>query len=895
MSEHIFVSHSSKNDDVVKRLREVLELHGQLPWVDSRGLTGGDVLEPAIIDSIRTARHFIAVISLEALDSAWVQREVRLALEVAQQSECYKVITVVLPGVGENILKLLFPTEPVHIFVEDTSTGLDEALPRVLAALGESLPEDESLGGLVQVAPVAELLLKFTDPQIQTKNDVQQVIAVAELSYLPAAGGRAVVSRRYQFTAPLGLNEIRDIRWYIERYYQWPTGVFKTRAQKTEVALPRWGQALFEAAVGGESGREPLEAWRQAVQNQTSLSRRFSIQVDGEPLEGTDEEGRSLVRAAASDLLSLPWEIMHDGKGYLSQGRNGVRVRRRLPNRKQTETLNAKLPIRVLLLSPRPEIDEQGSAVGYIDHRVSAQALVQAVENLGESLVKLDILYPATFPALKAALKEATEENDPYEIVHFDGHGVYDRQVGLGALCFEDPQDAQKIGRRLMALVYASELAAELRAYGVPLVYLDACQTAKATEDPKASVAAKLLEEGVASVVAMSHSVLVETARRFVEPFYQTLAEGKRVGDAMLAGQVALYSNTYRFKKMGAGDLHLQDWFVPVLYQDQTDTQLFIMKLGKAATRLIGVRQQMQLGTLPLPPEHSFVGRSRMLLRLERLLAQESYVAIRGSGGLGKTALAVELVRWLVRSGRFGRAVFVSVEPQNVQDVKGVLDTIGRQLVPKYAVAAFGDNLAAALRPVERALRDFPTLFLFDNMESVLPDAKGNNPAGAADVTELLTLCEKLRAADSRCRLVFTSREQLPQPFGGVKNTVELGRLSEPESIRLVERVLAEHSWEPPIADDARTPEEVQELVRTVDCHPRALVLLAREITNGVSVTAQNIAKLMTKLEDENPGDRENSLYASVALSLRRLPVDMQEQIKGTSRCSWWRKSVRFE
>jgi hypothetical protein len=71
----------------------------------------------------------------------------------------------------------------------------------------------------------------------------------------------------------------------------------------------------------------------------------------------------------------------------------------------------------------------------------------------------------------------------------------------------------------------------------VPLIFLEACQTAQATDDPMASVAARLLEEGVGSVVAMSHSVLVETARRFVEPFYRTLAEGKRVGDAMLAGQ----------------------------------------------------------------------------------------------------------------------------------------------------------------------------------------------------------------------------------------------------------------------------------------------------------------------------------------------------------------------
>ena len=170
--------------------------------------------------------------------------------------------------------------------------------------------------------------------------------------------------------------------------------------------------------------------------------------------------------------------------------------------------------------------------------------------------------------------------------------GFTTARVGLGALCFEDPRDSEKLGQRLLELVHATELAAELQAYGVPLIYLDACQTAQSDEDPKASVAAKLLEEGVGSVVAMSHSVLVETARRFVEPFYKSLAAGQRVGDAMLAGQIALYDDPYRFKIMGAGDLELQDWFVPVLYQDEADPQLFTVKAGETAARLAAKRQR---------------------------------------------------------------------------------------------------------------------------------------------------------------------------------------------------------------------------------------------------------------------------------------------------------------
>jgi hypothetical protein len=203
-----------------------------------------------------------------------------------------------------------------------------------------------------------------------------------------------------------------------------------------------------------------------------------------------------------------------------------------------------------------------------------------------------------------------------------------------------------------------------------------------------------------------------------------------------------------------------------------------------------------------------------------------------------------------------------------VQDVKGVLDVIGRQLTPKYTVAQYGDDLEAALQPVERALRDFKTLILLDNMESVLPDSEGVNPAGVADVTELLALCEKLLKASPKTHLLFTSRELLPQPFTG--NTVELDRLHKDEAIELVEKVMAQHGWQPPVSDDARTPEEIEELVNVVDRHPRALVLLAREVAAGVRATTQSIADLMAKLEAANAGDRENSLYASVELSLRR-------------------------
>ncbi len=65
----------------------------------------------------------------------------------------------------------------------------------------------------------------------------------------------------------------------------------------------------------------------------------------------------------------------------------------------------------------------------------------------------------------------------------------------------------------------------------------------------------------------------------------------------------------------------------------------------------------------------------------------------------------------------------------------------------------------------------------------------------------------------------------------------------------------------------------------SVHRHPRALVLLAREVAAGVRATTRNLTGLMEKLEAQNRGVRENSLYASVELSLRRLPAEVRDQV----------------
>ncbi len=535
------------------------------------------------------------------------------------------------------MLETLFGEEPVYIPVSSQAGGAEAAMNALLVALRQrqaaDLAADLADTPQPQAAALEELVLELSDFRFIEQGGVRRASARARLVYEPATPGQESVhsAQPWQLIAPIGPIEAEDLRWYLEKFAIWPNEIFRQLARQVEADLVKWGQWLHQAALPAAHREKVMQAWARTGDQ---AGRRFSVQVDAALEAGAPEANQASARQAATELLGLPWELLHDGDAFLFQGARPTHVRRRLPNTRDLALPVVATPIRILLITARPEDD----ACGYIDHRASALPLVEAMEVLG-GLVRLHLLSPPTLPALSQALQRARDARQPYHVVHFDGHGVYDRSVGLGGLCFEDPQDRDKLDQRRHATVFTPELGALLRDHRVPLVFLQACQT-EMSDLANESVATTLLSVGVASVVAMSHSVLVETARRFVKAFYQALAQGKRVGDAMLAGQRRLKDDSLRGRVFGVGELRLADWFVPVLFQGKHDPQLFRATPSKQTQADYQTALTRRLGRLPAAPATGFIGRSRDLLALERLLRDGRYAVLRGQGGEGKTALA---------------------------------------------------------------------------------------------------------------------------------------------------------------------------------------------------------------------------------------------------------------
>ena len=134
--------------------------------------------------------------------------------------------------------------------------------------------------------------------------------------------------------------------------------------------------------------------------------------------------------------------------------------------------------------------------------------------------VHIDVLRPPTFDQLRQQLHD---KPGFYHLVHFDGHGGYGaaddgisshvlKGRAQGRLLFEDEAgEAAPVEARLL-----SELLAE---YRIPIMVLNACQSARIDDQAKdafASVAAALLKAGIRSVVAMGYNLYVSGAQQFV-------------------------------------------------------------------------------------------------------------------------------------------------------------------------------------------------------------------------------------------------------------------------------------------------------------------------------------------------------------------------------------------
>ena len=192
--------------------------------------------------------------------------------------------------------------------------------------------------------------------------------------------------------------------------------------------------------------------------------------------------------------------------------------------------VNPSPTLNLLVVTARPNAERD---VGY---RTITRPLVETLKQANLK-VDVDIVRPGTYRAFKDHLEEARrgalsrrafrharlahdvgasfqKEGGSGQLVFKSrfGRGEIEQYDGVkGYLFFEDegePADGSKADP-----AEASELAALLLKYRIPIVILNACQSGKQSGDSETSLAAKLLEAGAQTVLGMRYSVTVSAAR----------------------------------------------------------------------------------------------------------------------------------------------------------------------------------------------------------------------------------------------------------------------------------------------------------------------------------------------------------------------------------------------
>jgi tetratricopeptide (TPR) repeat protein len=505
-----------------------------------------------------------------------------------------------------------------------------------------------------------------------------------------------------------------------------------------------------------------------------------------------------------------------------------------------------------------------------------ARPLLERLEAV-RGAVDLTVLRPATLEALHETLSEAMRAGEPFQVVHFDGHGLL---PGLGGaapgttrrereavLVFEKPDGGAED-------VPSSRLAQVLAASGVAVVVLNACQSGAVDDDLNAAMATRLLQAGVTSVVAMAYRVYAVAAAEFMAALYERIFAGDTLATAVTAGRQRMFRRNQR--PSPKGDLPLEDWIIPVHYL-RHDVRFPHARVERG-TNLPSLEEYLDKLRAPqasgaaddLEPVGQFIGRDDLFLQLEVAVRRQRVIVLHGPAGTGKTEVAKGFARWWRDTGGVGQPDWVfwySFEPGLASlSLDGLLAQIGERLFGPDFLRLEAEERR---RVVLDVLSERRMLLVWDNFETIrsMPDPDGSAAALSEAATgPLRDFLQRLGAFGSSAVLV-TSRT--PEEWLGDIRRIRVAGLTSREATEYAGYLLAPY----PSAVERRGRRAFAELMEWLDGHPLSMRLILPRLD------AEEPEALLQELKGMRPlavgpaqaDDRATSLPASLSYSYAHL------------------------
>ncbi|WP_348253059.1 CHAT domain-containing protein [Funiculus sociatus] len=304
-----------------------------------------------------------------------------------------------------------------------------------------------------------------------------------------------------------------------------------TQANQSSLNLVALGQQLYEALFQGTLRDSWMIAQAIAQHRQEVLRLRLGL-----------KDPR---------LLSLPWEVLHDGERPLATGTDVAFSRYQVNTRLRSAALSgasqANQPIKILMAIAAPTDQESLDLKQEASH---LQAELSKRSHNGLPEIQLTVLDQPGSEQLTHEL-----EQGQYQVFHYAGHS--DQGADGGALYLV----SRKTG--LTETLSGDDLAGLLVNNGVQLAVFNSCRGAHTAMSNSSDGAAErnladaLVKRGIKSVLAMAERIPDRVALTLARRFYSNLNQGYPIDLSLSRARQNLIS-TY-----GSRQLY---WALPILY-----------------------------------------------------------------------------------------------------------------------------------------------------------------------------------------------------------------------------------------------------------------------------------------------------------------------------------------
>jgi len=520
----------------------------------------------------------------------------------------------------------------------------------------------------------------------------------------------------------------------------------------------------------------------------------------------------------------------------------------------------ANAPLNFVFLGADPLVDQSGNPRE--GHRLGIEKEWRDIHRtLRNSGIALDAQrVPPTERKLQDALRRGPA------ILHLTCHGsiIHTADGAMAVLHLEDEngKDAPLRGNLLATMPPRGVLR---------LVLLSACHTAEGRDS---DIARLLVTSGVPFAIGMQGEFVDALSEPFAVALYDTLLAGQSLAEALRQARQAIAN-------------HPAQVGLPVGYTAREAWGALPLTRGQPIVGSLGLPGKVQLASEVQPPR-PLLGRNRELHALAQTYAQgHRVVTIKGTGGIGKTALAASFAerfawRWAegVRSVSFA---------SDVVDAQMFRLALLRELLGEPRAQQFADADAETQTcEILRFLRDWDGLLLIDNYESVLQlfetTADGRPPTADSQAAAVHRLVAQM--AEGGASLLLTSR----QNPAGLCGEVVFPHSDEPLSglaLQAGAALFYQHSAKAKGQWDSETVRQLaQEIARVTEGHPLAIALLAGEFDTSDVSPADFLKNWENELADARRlgmAPHHITFAAAFERSYNRLTPEQQKRLRALS------------